>query len=70
MKKLTLDPEMLAVESFAPAGVADGAPGTVRGHSYVSADTNCHTDPDGYENSCGHSCINKCRATVLPVCGP
>lgn len=68
MKKLTLHPEMLAVESFTVDGTGDAATGTVRGHSYLSADLNCPSDPDGYNNSCGHSCINKCRDTDPPVC--
>lgn len=36
MKKLKLDPEMLAVESFTPDEAVDDDIGTVRGHSFVT----------------------------------
>lgn len=73
MRKLTLDPEMLAVESFTPDEAADDAAGTVRAHSFVTvqphqacgsgeASANC-MDTDFHVYTCGNSCINHCFLT-------
>lgn len=74
MPKLKLDPEMLAVESFAPADTEDGATGTVRGHSFVTVlpyqpcgsaepSANCTDSVDVHLYTCGNSCINMCFHT-------
>ncbi len=49
MKKLRLDIEQLAVESFASSGVRDGL-GTVRGHSGTVIANYC--DPNSIEMDC------------------
>ncbi|HST61057.1 MAG TPA: hypothetical protein VLK84_20300 [Longimicrobium sp.] len=71
MKKLKLDPEMLAVESFAPDESADDAIGTVRAHSYVTVDyrpcggeqsAQC-VETDFHWRTCGNSCVYMCFHT-------
>lgn len=71
MTKLKLDPETLAVESFAAQEPADDATGTVRGHSFVTVDYRlCGGDQsaecietDFHWYTCGNSCINMCFHT-------
>lgn len=67
MKKLKLDPEMLAVESFAPAAAPHAASGTVRGHSYMT-EIPCNLDGPTYDcqetgpgvPTCNDSCRDLC----------
>lgn len=74
MRKLKLNPEMLAVESFTPHEPADGDAGTVRGHSFVTVQphqacgsdepsANCTDTVDVHLYTCGNSCINLCFHT-------
>jgi hypothetical protein len=74
MRKLTLDPEMLRVESFAPDTI-----GTVRGHSYITIDyrpcgsdgktVQCERTDYGWESCAGASCLEKCVETYgIPTC--
>lgn len=72
MRKLTLDPEMLAVETFVADEAADDGAGTVRGHSFVTVnDRPCGgddpsaqcMDTDYHVYTCGVSCINMCFHT-------
>lgn len=72
MRKLTLDPEMLHVESFTPDGDAADRRATVKAHSFVTfvpgqacsepASQQC-VETDFHWYTCGNSCINKCRPT-------
>lgn len=74
MPKLKLDPEMLTVESFAPADAAEGAGGTIRGNSFVTVQphqpcgseepsANCTDTVDVHLYTCGVSCANACLHT-------
>jgi hypothetical protein len=74
MRKLTLDPEALQVESFAPRGEAPGPRGTVRGHVLLTdeagcSEVTCHPSATGVAD-CLPSCdIQYCRLTgVHPTC--
>ena len=79
MQKLTLNPDMLRVESFSPDAAADDAMGTVRGHSYVTVDgrlcssddqtVQCGPSDYGWETCAGASCLEKCALSYdTPVC--
>jgi len=78
MKKLKLNPEMLAVETFVPGSEPDAVRGTVRGQSFVSdiVITGCcqeasqYCQPTDYHvYSCGVSCIEMCFLTGgMPTC--
>jgi hypothetical protein len=75
MKKLRLDFEQLAVESFDVTADAVRARGTVNGQltapaSCLATDCNqntcaatCMTCPDTCWNSCGETCYNSCYGT-------
>ena len=73
MHKLKLDPEMLAVESFAPAGAVRSAAGTVRGHSYPT-EIPCNVDGPTYNcqetgpgvPTCNDSCRDLCTGATSP----
>jgi hypothetical protein len=79
MHKLKLDPDMLAVESFATDEAEDAATGTIRGHSFVTVNPyqacgsdepsiNC-MDTDYHVYTCGNSCVNMCFQTgTAPTC--
>ena len=72
MKKLTLDPEMLHVESFAADERGYALSGTVQAHSFVSdlvpsgccepASQHCQ-ETDYHWETCGNSCVNMCFNT-------
>lgn len=72
MHKLRLDPEMLAVESFAVERDAAAPRGTVEARSFftVAANQACSEpasqqcqETDFHWYTCGNSCINMCRPT-------
>lgn len=54
MKKITLDPDRLHVESFEPGQPRQPRGGTVRGHSGDCGQT--HWDME----TCGWTCMNEC----------
>lgn len=60
MKKLSLDLESIAVESFAVDGGADGRAGSVRAH-----EDSLSPGGTGGEETCGLTC----PATCAPSCG-
>ena len=66
MKKLKLDVDALAVESFDTRAAESGA-GTVHGH--ISYPNGCHTPPDSYPETCdyatcaGNTCWQSCNGT-------
>lgn len=74
MKKLKLDPEMLAVESFAADAQAAAPRGTVQAQQYYAtfgapnaacsepASQQCQ-ETDFHWYTCGNSCINMCIHT-------
>ena len=78
MRKLTLDPEMLQVESFAADDETAAERGTVRAHSFVTVDNRpCGSDDpsaqcmdtDFHVYTCGNSCVNMCFLTGTdPTC--
>jgi hypothetical protein len=78
MRKLKLDPEMLAVESFAADEGAPALRGTVEAQSYVTfgmpngacsepASQQCQ-ETDFHWYTCGNSCINMCFHTGVEAC--
>lgn len=82
MKKLRLDFEQLAVESFDVTTDAARAPGTVHGQitlpapaSCLATDCNqntcaatCRTCPETCWDSCGQTCYNSCYGTCEVTC--
>ena len=75
MRKLRLDPEMLAVGSFAADEAEEAPRGTVDAHSYVTfgapnaacsepASPHCQ-ETDFHWYTCGNSCINLCFHTGI-----
>jgi hypothetical protein len=62
MRKIRLDIDALAVDSFSPAEEARKAVGTVRGHQAELAAPDIPTLETGY-----HGCY-ACPATVLRTC--
>jgi hypothetical protein len=80
MKKLRLDIEQLAVESFDVTTDVVRARGTVRGQltspaSCLATDCNqntcaatCMTCPDTCWDSCGETCYNSCYGTCEVTC--
>ncbi len=73
MHKLKLDPEMLAVESFAPAHTPNAATGTVRGHGDTAEypcnlggpTFNCQETGPGVP-TCNDSCYDLCTGPTSP----
>jgi hypothetical protein len=71
MKKLTLDPESLRVESFAADDDAWAVRGTVEAHSFITLDVGPCSEPasqhcqptDFHWNTCGVSCWYACFPT-------
>jgi hypothetical protein len=77
MRKLTLDPEMLRVESFAPGSEGKPAAGTVRGNSIITFNYNpCgggNPTPDCEDTqweveTCGWTCMNECLESGTAPC--
>jgi hypothetical protein len=64
MRKIRLDIDTLAVESFSPTGEAADAAGTVRAHAAAFVSPNIPTLDTGY-----HGCY-ACPATVIRTCVP
>lgn len=64
MRKIRLDIDTLAVESFSPDGEAVDAAGTVRAHAAGFVSPNIPTLDTGY-----HGCY-ACPATVIRTCVP
>ena len=62
MRKIRLDIDALAVDSFSPAGGAGKPAGTVHGHEAAYAAPDIPTLETGY-----HGCY-ACPATVLRTC--
>jgi hypothetical protein len=62
MRKIRLDIDALAVESFSPAGIDRVPEGTVRAHQDAFAAPDIPTLETGY-----HGCY-ACPATVLRTC--
>jgi hypothetical protein len=52
MRKLQLDPEALAVETFDTTSAVDAARGTVRGRSLGTYESDCPTRLWTYESGC------------------
>ena len=65
MRKLTLDPEKLVVESFTPVADAASLRGTVDAHSFVTVNNlPCSEEPSTqceHSEVPGTSCINYCH---------
>ncbi|HEX2202288.1 MAG TPA: hypothetical protein VHG91_03265 [Longimicrobium sp.] len=69
MRKIRLDIEDLAVESFDTAGQGENA-GSVRGHdSYASEYSNCATCPEGCPRDT-FTCFASCRYSGQDPWGP
>jgi hypothetical protein len=84
MKKLRLNLDQLAVETFDVTFTAAQTGGTVRGHvswpapaTCVNTDCEqntcaetCRTCPDTCFYSCGGTCENSCEGSCVATCGP
>ena len=71
MRKLSLNPDSLEVQSFPTEEVAAGR-GTVRGMDSASVDQDtCHTCPSDVDTcvSCAGTCFNTCASCPLS-CNP
>lgn len=68
-KKLTLDVEALAVESFVTAPGEKEARGTVRGHAACTCYDSCLCPTAYYECGTGPHTIHSCDYTYNQSCG-
>jgi hypothetical protein len=70
MRKLKLDLEDLAVESFATTSESRGEGGTVFGQNHCTCYTQC-TCPGcpTCDATCNGSCVNTCAASCNGTCG-